>query len=244
MKHNPKFIYPKSTRSTIDGQRHYDLGVAKLPSVTTILSATQPPEKMKALAAWRLRVGADEATRIVDNSATRGTAMHKIIESYLTGQYHLDLTDIGRNAHTMAQTIIDKGLKDKINEFYGMEAVLYYPDLYAGATDLIAQHIGCDSIIDFKQTNKPKKREWIEDYFVQIAAYAMAHDHVYGTKIDKCIIMMCDPMNTYQEFVIRGYEIRNYKYRFLRRLDEYYNKQAKNELIDKSDKIDTMKGYN
>ena len=118
MKHNLKFIYPKSTRSSVDGHRHYDLGVAKLPSVTTILSATQPPEKMKALAEWRLRVGADEATRIVDSSATRGTAMHRIIESYLTGQYHLDLTDVGRNAHTMAQTIIDKGLANKITEYY------------------------------------------------------------------------------------------------------------------------------
>ena len=234
MKHNPKFIYPKSTRSSVDGHRLYNLDEAKLPSVTTILSATQPPEKMKALAEWRLRVGADEATRIVDSSATRGTAMHRIIESYLTGQYHLDLTDVGRNAHTMAQTIIDKGLANKITEYYGIEATLYYPDLYAGATDLIAQHIGCDSIIDFKQTNKPKKKEWIEDYFIQIAAYAMAHDYVYGTQIDKCIIMMCDPNNLYQEFVIRGYEIKNYKHKFLRRLDEYYNKINKLTGVDKT----------
>jgi hypothetical protein len=234
MKHNPKFIYPTSTRASVDGHRHYNLGAAKLPSVTTILSNTQPPEKMKALNAWRLRVGENEAARIVDNSATRGTAMHKIIESYLTGQYHLDLTDVGRNAHTMAQTIIDKGLANKITEYYGMEATLYYPDLYAGATDLIAQHIGCDSIIDFKQTNKPKKKEWIEDYFIQVAAYAMAHDHVYGTQIDKCIIMMCDPNNLYQEFVIRGYEIKNYKHKFLRRLDEYYNKINKLTGVDKT----------
>jgi hypothetical protein len=234
MKHNPKFIYPKSTRSSVDGNRLYNLGEAKLPSVTTILSATQPPEKMQALAAWRLRVGADEATRIVDSSATRGTAMHRIIESYLTGQYHLDLTDVGRNAHTMAQTIIDKGLANKITEYYGIEATLYYPDLYAGTTDLVAQHVGCDSIIDFKQTNKPKKREWIEDYFVQIAAYAMAHDCVYGTTIKKCVIMMCDPNNLYQEFVIRDHEVKNYKHRFLRRLDEYYNKINKLTGVDKT----------
>lgn len=234
MKHNPKFIYPKSTRATIDGQRHYDLGAAKLPSVTTILSATQPEEKRKSLELWRKRVGEAEAARIVDSSAIRGTAMHKIIESYLTGQYHLDLTDVGRNAHTMAQTIIDKGLANKITEYYGMEATLYYPDLYAGATDLIAQHLGCDSIIDFKQTNKPKKKEWIEDYFIQVAAYAMAHDQVYGTQIDKCIIMMCDPTNLYQEFVIRGYEIKNYKHKFLRRLDEYYNKINKLTGVDKT----------
>ena len=234
MKHNPKFIYPKSTRSSVDGHRLYNLGEEKLPSVTTILSATQPPEKMQALAAWRLRVGADEATRIVDSSATRGTAMHRIIESYLTGQYHLDLTDVGRNAHTMAQTIIDKGLANKITEYYGIEATLYYPDLYAGTTDLVAQHVGCDSIIDFKQTNKPKKREWIEDYFVQIAAYAMAHDCVYGTTIKKCVIMMCDPNNLYQEFVIRDHEVKNYKHRFLRRLDEYYNKINKLTGVDKT----------
>ena len=234
MKHNPKFIYPKSTRSSVDGHRLYNLGEAKLPSVTTILSATQPPDKMKALAEWRLRVGADEATRIVDSSATRGTAMHRIIESYLTGQYHLDLTDVGRNAHTMAQTIIDKGLANKITEYYGIEATLYYPDLYAGTTDLVAQHVGCDSIIDFKQTNKPKKREWIEDYFVQIAAYAMAHDCVYGTTIKKCVIMMCDPNNLYQEFVIRDHEVKNYKHKFLRRLDEYYNEINKLTGVDKT----------
>ena len=234
MKHNPKFIYPKSTRSSVDGHRLYNLGEAKLPSVTTILSATQPPEKAKALAEWRLRVGADEATRIVDNSATRGTAMHRIIESYLTGQYHLDLTDVGRNAHNMAQTIIKNGLDNKITEYYGIEVTLYYPDLYAGTTDLVAQHVGCDSIIDFKQTNKPKKREWIEDYFVQIAAYAMAHDYVYGTTIKKCVVMMCDPNNLYQEFVIRDHEVKNYKHKFLRRLDEYYNKINKLTGVDKT----------
>ena len=234
MKHNPKFIYPKSTRSSVDGHRLYNLGEAKLPSVTTILSATQPPDKMKALAEWRLRVGVDEATRIVDSSATRGTAVHTILENYITGQGYLDLTDIGRNAHTMAQTIIDKGLANKITEYYGIEATLYYPDLYAGTTDLVAQHVGCDSIIDFKQTNKPKKREWIEDYFVQIAAYAMAHDCVYGTTIKKCVIMMCDPNNLYQEFVIRDHEVKNYKHRFLRRLDEYYNKINKLTGVDKT----------
>ena len=114
MKHNPKFIYPKSTRSTVDGKRHYDLGEARLPSVTTILSATQPEEKRKSLEAWRQRVGEAEAARIVDNSATRGTAMHTIIESFLTGQYHLDLTDVGKNAHSMAQTVIQNGLTNKI----------------------------------------------------------------------------------------------------------------------------------
>ena len=244
MKHNPKFIYPKSIRSLINDKRHYEIGTTKLPSVTTILSATMPEEKRKSLDAWKLRVGATEAQKVVTTAANRGTALHTILEHFITGQGYLDLTDTGRNAHNMAQTIIKNGLDNKITEYYGIEATLYYPDLYAGTTDLVAQHVGCDSIIDFKQTNKPKKKEWIEDYFIQIAAYAMAHDYVYGTTIKKCIVMMCDPNNIYQEFVIRDHEVKNYKHRFLRRLDEYYNKQAKNELIDKSDKIDTMKGYN
>jgi genome maintenance exonuclease 1 len=163
----------------------------------------------------------------VDSSATRGTAMHTIIESFLTGQYHLDLTNIGRNAHSMAQTIIQNGLTNKITEFYGMEATLYYPGLYAGATDLIAVHNGKDSIIDFKQSNKPKKREWIEDYFMQLAAYGMAHDYVYGTTIEKGIIMMCTPENVYQEFTIEGLEYKRYKYDFLKKVDQYYNQIKK-----------------
>jgi genome maintenance exonuclease 1 len=227
MKHNPKFIYPTSTRASVDGHRHYDLGEAKLPSVTTILFATQPEEKRKSLEAWRQRVGEAEATRIVDSSATRGTAMHTIIESFLTGQYHLDLTDVGKNAHSMAQTVIENGLTNKVTEYYGIEATLYYPGLYAGATDLIAVHNGKDSIIDFKQSNRPKKREWIEDYFMQLAGYGMAHDHVYDTAIEKGIIMMCTPENVYQEFVIEGLEYKKYKYNFLRRVDQYYNQLKK-----------------
>jgi genome maintenance exonuclease 1 len=227
MKWNKQFIYPKSVRSLIKDERHYEVGDEKLPSVTTILSATQPEEKRKSLEAWRQRVGEAEAARIVDSSATRGTAMHTIIESFLTGQYHLDLTDVGKNAHSMAQTVIQNGLTNKVTEFYGMEATLYYPGLYAGATDLIAVHDGKDSIIDFKQSNRPKKREWIQDYFMQLSAYGMAHDYVYGTTIEKGIIMMCTPENVYQEFTIEGLEYKRYKHDFLRKVDQYYNQIKK-----------------
>jgi genome maintenance exonuclease 1 len=135
----------------------------------------------------------------VDSSATRGTAVHTILENYITGQGYLDLTDIGRNAHTMAQTIIDKGLANKISEYYGIEATMYYPELYAGATDLVAVHDGKDSIIDFKQSNKPKKREWIHDYCLQLAAYAMAHNVVHGTEIQKGVIMIFTDMSSIME---------------------------------------------
>jgi hypothetical protein len=222
MKWNKKFTYPKSIRSLIDDKRHYEIGTTKLPSVTTILSATMPEEKRKSLDAWKQRVGTTEAQKVVTTAANRGTALHTILEHYITGQGYLDLTDVGKNAHSMAQTVFEKGLKDKISEYYATEATLFYPDLYAGATDMVAVHEGKDSIIDFKQTNKAKRREWIEDYCLQLSAYAMAHNTVHGTDIQKGVIMMVTPDNYYQEFIIEGQELKKYMHEFLRRVDQYY----------------------
>jgi len=190
--------------------------------VTTILGATASSEKRESLNKWKARVGEVEADRIKNKAATRGTAMHSYLEYHLNGQGLLDLSDEGREARSMAQTIIDKGFED-LQEIWGNEVVLYYPDLYAGPTDLVAQHIGQDSIIDFKQTNKPKKREWIEDYYLQGAAYATAHDCIYDTKIEQIVVLMCTPDNFFQRFIINGQRFRDYKSEWLRRLDTYYN---------------------
>ena len=227
MKWNKKFTYPKSIRSLIDDKRHYEIGTTKLPSVTTILSATMPEEKKKSLDAWKQRVGSTEAQKVVTTAANRGTALHTILEHYITGQGYLDLTDVGKNAHSMAQTVFEKGIKDKISEYYATEATLFYPDLYAGATDMVAVHEGKDSIIDFKQTNKAKRREWIEDYCLQLSAYAMAHNTVHGTDIQRGVIMMCTPDNYYQEFIIEGEELKKYMHEFLKRTDQYYNQIKK-----------------
>ena len=227
MKRNNNYIYPKTIREMIDGKRHYEInGIEKLPSVTTILKATEPDEKRESLQAWRDRVGDENATRIVDESAARGTAMHKILEKYILEEGYLDLTNVGKEAHNMAMQVIQNGLSN-ITEFYGSECTLYYPGLYAGQTDLIATHKGDMAVIDFKQTNKPKQREWIEDYCLQLAAYGMAHDFVYKTAITKAVIMMCSKDNFYQEFVIAGEEYRKYKHEWLRRVDEYYQRRSK-----------------
>ena len=210
----------------VEGQRHYILNKEKLPSVTTILSATQSAEKRESLAKWRERVGEETATRIVDSAGARGTAMHKILEKYVLGEGYLDETTVGKQAHNMALQVIQSGLSN-ITEYYGTECTLYYPGLYAGQTDLVAIHKGEDAIIDFKQTNKPKRREWIEDYCLQLAAYAMAHNFIYKTKITKGVVMMCSKDNYYQEFVIEGAEFQKYKHNFLRRVDEYYSSRAK-----------------
>ena len=227
MKRNNNYIYPKTIREIIDGKRHYEInGIEKLPSVTTILKATEPDEKRESLQAWRNRVGEAEATRIVDSAGARGTAMHKILEKYIIEEGYLDLTNVGKEAHNMAMQVIQNGLSN-VTEFYGSECTLYYPGLYAGQTDLIATHKGDMAVIDFKQTNKPKKREWVEDYCLQLAAYGMAHDFVYKTAITKAVIMMCSKDNFYQEFVIAGEEYRRYKHKWLRRVDEYYKGRSK-----------------
>jgi genome maintenance exonuclease 1 len=231
MNHNNKFIYPKSQREIINGKRHYNVKAQKLPSVTTILAATQSPEKQASLAAWRERVGNEEATRIVDDAATRGSSMHKILEEYIQGQGYLDLTPAGLNAHNMAIKIIENGLSN-VTEYYGLEATLYYPSLYAGATDMIGVHKGQDAIIDFKTTNKVKKKEWIQDYCLQLAGYAMAHNFIYRTSITKGVIMMCSKDLYYQEFVIEGLELQKYKHEFLKKVGQYYKMQDE-VIIDK-----------
>jgi len=208
-------------RSLVKDERHYEVGSSKLPSVTTILGATQSDEKRASLEAWKNKVGGIEAERIKNTAATRGTAMHSYLEMHLNGENLLDLTIEGLAARNMAQTIIDKGLTE-LHEIWGNEVVLYYPELYAGQTDLCGVYQGRDSIIDFKQSNKPKKDEWIEDYKLQLAAYATAHDCIYGTKIEQGVILMCTPDNFFQRFIINGAQFREYKWKWLDKVDHYY----------------------
>jgi len=223
MKWNKLYHYPPSTRSTTDGIRTYDVGKEKLPSVTTILKATQSDEKRASLAKWKARVGKVEADRIRDTAASRGTNMHLHLEKYVLGQGHLDLTEEGKTAKSMAQTVIDKGLCD-LQEIWGSEVTLWYPGLYAGATDLVGTYDYEDSIIDFKQSTKPKQRAWIDDYMMQLAAYAMAHNQVYGTEITQGVILMCTPDNYFQKFQVKGKEFISYQHKFLEKVDLYYKR--------------------
>ena len=229
IKWNKQFEYPESIRSLINNERHYDIGESKLPSVTTILQATLPEEKKASLAQWKQRVGADNAEVIKNTAANRGSIMHRIIESYLLGQRHADLSDLGQQAGVMAQIIYDEGLKGSMNEIWGTELTLYYPGLYAGASDLAGIYEGRESIMDFKQANKPKRKEWITDYFLQLAAYATAHNQVYGTSINSGTILMCTKDNIFQKFVVSGQEFQRFMWDWLRRVDQYYKQLGKNE---------------
>lgn len=219
-----KYNYVSINRETVDGSRKYATPDGeKLPSVTTILDATKPPEKMRALMEWKKRMGEKKAQEITTEAAGRGTRMHKWIEDYIkTGA----IGEPGSNpysiqSHKMAQSIITQGLS-KCNEFWGTEVSLYYPKIYAGTTDLVGVHDGSEAIMDHKQSNKLKKREWIDDYFIQLTAYAAAHNELHGTKIRKGVIFMCTADNVYQEFIIEGAEFDDWTNRWFQRVEQYY----------------------
>ena len=219
-----KFPYVELKKQTINGARKYMTpdGFA-LPSVTTVLDATKPEEKKKALLEWRKRVGEEKAKQITTEAAGRGTRMHKWLENHVKTGFAGEpgTNPYSKQSHDMAKIIIENGL-NRCQEFWGTEVSLYYPEVYAGTTDLVGIHDNIECIMDHKQTNKPKKREWIDDYFLQLAAYANAHNEVYGTKIRKGVIFMCSADNQYQEFIIEGSEFDTWSDRWFNRLEQYY----------------------
>ena len=230
-----KFDYHPLSRESVNGQRLYATPDGKkLPSVTTILDKTKPAEKRLALENWKRRVGHDKAQQITTEAANRGTRMHTYLEHYVINGAHKDrgTNPFGWASHAMAEVVINEGLT-KVDEFWGTEVPLYFPSIYAGTTDCVGVHQGQEAILDFKQTNKPKKREWIEDYFLQLAAYAEAHNEVYGTSINKGVILMCakpvtdDQGNVisepeYQEFVVEGAEFEDWRQQWWKRVEQYY----------------------
>ena len=233
--YNPRYDYQPIPRVTVDGKRFYATPDGnRLPSVTTILDRTKSEESKKALNQWRARVGAERAQQITTEAANRGTRMHTYLERYIKEGA---IPERGSNpfswpSHMMANTIVEHGLKN-VSEFWGIEVPLYFPKVYAGTTDGAGIHLNAESILDYKQTNKPKRREWIDDYFTQLCAYAEAHNEVYGTRIRKGVVLMCikpdldaDHMiigePKYQEFVLEGAEFDKYRDLWWRRVEQFY----------------------
>ena len=222
---NKKFNYPKSNRVIVDGSRYYNINDTKLPSVTEILKTTESEEKKSSLLKWRQRVGNEEADRIMQTSSSRGTKMHKYIEEYLIGQSNINLSLETNDAELMSNKIINEGLCN-LDELWGAEVTLSFPGLYAGTADACGLYNGKESILDFKQSNKPKKREWIDDYFLQIAAYGLAHNEVYSTNITQGVILVCTPPPecVFQEFILSGNDFKRYQELFLKKVETYNSK--------------------
>ena len=201
----------KRVYQTPDGER--------LPSVTTILGATKD---MTHLNEWKKRIGEDKAQQIVTEAAGVGTAMHANLERFLIGEQRQPGNNpVHVQANKMADVIIENGLS-KMNEVWAMEQSLYCPGLFSGTTDLVGVYDGQPAICDHKQTNKPKKAEWVEDYYLQLVAYATAHNEVYGTNIKRGVIFMCSRDFQYQQFDLLPENFNKYQDMWFAKVEEYY----------------------
>ncbi len=229
MEWNKKYSYPTSTRAIVNGSRHYSMDGFNYPSVTTIISATKSQEDKAAIAAWKERVGHEEAERIKNEASSRGSSMHSYIEQFLLGKMNLDLIEEDNLSKRMAEEIIDNGLKNKLNEIYGAEATVFYPgnNGFAGTADCICLYSGKETILDFKQSNKPKREEYIEDYFLQLGAYSLAHNTVYNSNITQGVILLCTVDRLFQDFKIEGNELINFQNKFLERVEQFYHQLNK-----------------
>ena len=229
-----KYQYQPINREVVNGKRHYVTPAGdRVASVTTILDATKPAESRIALANWRRAVGEKKAQEITTEAANRGTRMHTYLENHIKGETLKESVSnpYANQSLIMAKKVITDGFPN-INEVWGSEVPLFYPELYAGTTDCVGVHDGDESILDFKQTNKPKKLEYIDDYFLQLTAYALAHNAVHGTNIRKGVILMCvkPPEVTpgiwgepeYQQFVLEPRDFDMWCNRWWDRVSEYY----------------------
>jgi len=222
LKRESKYDYQKYTRDNDLGSRHYNVGDKKIPSVTTILSATQSEEKKAGLDAWRERVGYQEAARITSQAALRGTEMHYVLENYIDGRGYLNLSPEGAQPRLMAHEIV-KNL-DKLKIVYGNEVSLAYEDLWAGATDVVGVYDEQPTIIDFKQSNKIKREEYVEDYYYQIAAYSLAHKKQYGP-ITQGLICVCTKDYLYQEFKMNKEKLKEYETKWMERVKIFHEQK-------------------
>ena len=213
-----KFSYGDLAKTSKNGKRHYETPDGRqVPSVTTVLSATKD---MTHLHAWRKRVGAEKAQQITTESANIGTVMHRSLEKHVKGQDRTPGSNlVQQKGYAMANIIIDNGLKD-VSEVWGSEVSLHYPELYAGTTDLVGVYKGAPAIMDFKQARRLKKKEWIEDYYLQLVAYAEAHNKQYDTQIRSGRIFICTQNNEFQTFDIDNYD--HWVGQWYAKLEQYY----------------------
>ena len=220
------YTYPELKRQESDEGRFYlDSKNNPVPSVTTVLNKTS--NKKDSIQQWRNRVGEEEANRIIKQSTDIGTMVHEALEFYLNEQEWRNFSDNqdGVLAERMTEKFIESGL-NSITEVWGLEVGLILDGLYAGTADCVGKINGEPSLIDFKTARKMKKREWIEDYFLQCCAYANAHNVMFNTEINQIVILMIDRNLVFQEFIVKPTEFNILTKLWKKRLIEFHNKHA------------------
>ena len=218
MKWNKKFHYPESIKSL---KKTFE---SNIPSVSLILKETMPEEKKLALRNWMEKVGIKEAEKIKIDASKRGALMHNYIEKFLENKLSKPKDDTDK-AYKMAKVIIKNGLEGNLEEIWKTEAILCFPGRFLGITDLVGVVNSKPSIIDYKQSNSPKQEKYCEDYFLQLAAYVLAHDKVYNTKIEQGIIFLATESFMFQRFVLEGERLEKYKELFLERVNKFNSKK-------------------
>tara|TARA_B100001996_G_scaffold285833_1_gene226123 strand:- start:1104 stop:1790 length:687 start_codon:yes stop_codon:yes gene_type:complete len=221
MQWNRKFNYPKLSRSIEDGLRKYLIDGEKLPSVTSVIDFTKSTEDKAAIANWRERTGEELANKIQKDATKRGGKMHAFIEQYLRGQLNLSLFEKNEQFQKMAEIIIKQGIEGRLQEIWGVEATLAFPQKYCGTADLLGIFDQKESVIDFKNSLKLKKTDWAQDWFIQLGAYSLAHNVVYGTNITSGVILLCTVDLVFQEFKVENDELIMYQNLFLGRLKKF-----------------------
>ena len=220
-----KFDYKELKRESVNGKRLYACPDGNaVASVTTILDKTKDKTH---LIAWRKRVGEQKAQEIVTEAAGVGTRMHKYLEDYIdTAEWPSPGSNpYAQQAHSMAE-VIKINAMEHLDEIWGSEVNLYHPQIYAGTTDLVGVFKGQPCIMDFKQTNKPKKKEWVDDYYLQMTAYALAHNEIYGTNIREGHVFMCSRDCQYQQFDLWPDEFAEWESKWWDRVYDYYDNYA------------------
>ena len=172
---------------------------------------------------WRKRVGAKAADQISKEALSRGSSMHDFLEKFILNQLNLDLLGDNSLEKQMADQIIENGLRNDLSEVYGVEATQYYPGKYAGAADLLGVYMGKETILDFKTGNKPRRDEWNDEYYLQLGAYSLAHDKVYGTNIKQGVILLCTKDLMFQRFIVDSERLKDCQKRFLEKVEQYYS---------------------
>ena len=210
-----KYSYKYYNRFSDEKGRKYLVDEKKVPSVTTILGKTKD---QSGLNAWRQRVGAEQARLITQRAANVGTEMHYILENYFNGTPYYNTDPNFEQSRIMAHKILEN--LSPITEVWGNEVSLSYKYEYAGTTDMVVLYNDKPTIVDFKQSNKVKKEEWIEDYRYQLGAYYLAHKEHYGP-IEQGLISICVRDLTYQQWILNEADLQEYAEKFLQRVEQF-----------------------
>ena len=194
------FSFKELNTTQVDGKRYYSTPDGNFPSITTILGK----KKAKFIKEWRERVGEEEATKISTQASRRGTGMHTVVENYIFNKedYYGKALPHVKELFLSIKPIIDENL----NNILGIEVPLWSKHLgVAGRCDCISDWKGKKAIVDWKSSSKVKKKEWIDDYFMQATAYSIMFEERSGIPINNIAIVIAVEGNEPQVFEDKTY---------------------------------------